>query len=406
MPPAADGGTTDMPACAQVVQQPVYLTGSSNFPPLLKNLAPIITARTGLTPVFLTTNSCSGVRSAYPAFVQTDHIIKNPQPGVDRYAQYYPVVTDPDTAFLQPANPLNCRLPAEGQPVDVGESETFPETCGVEKDTTNVREFPEAILPILFVVPDASRESSISAEAARSVFGGSRSVEPWTDPAAYFVRNSGTATQLLVGRAINLAPNAFWGFDQGTAENLASHLQDVKDIALAQGSIGILGADFYDRNRANLKALAFKAEHQTCAYLPDSSPNSRDKINVRDGHYPVWGPFHFFAPAYQTAISDVAKKFVDLFNLSPIPEELLDAFIDSSFVPDCAMMVQRQSTDLGTPAVYQPRTPCRCHFETRVSPDHNTPPGNCVRCDTNGDCQERDPRHPACNFGFCERAPG
>jgi hypothetical protein len=287
----------------------------------------------------------------------------------------------------------------------VGESETFPETCGVEKDTASVREFPEAILPILFVVPDASRESAISAEAARNVFGGGRNVDPWTDPAAYYVRNSGTATQLLVGRAINLAPGAFWGIDQGTAENLASHLQDVKDVALAQQAIGILGADFYDRNRGNLRALAFKAQNQECAYLPDSNPNSRDKINVRDGHYPVWGPFHFFAPAYQTAISEVAKKFVDLFNLSPIPEELLDAFIDSSFVPDCAMMVQRQSTDLETPTVYQPRSPCRCHFETRVSPDKNTSPPDCVRCNTNGDCQERDPKHPACNFGFCERGP-
>ena len=45
---------------------------------------------------------------------------------------------------------------------------------------------------------------------------------------------------------------------------------------------------------ARTGALAFQANGQTKAYYADSTSGARDRQNVRDGHYPIWGPVHFF----------------------------------------------------------------------------------------------------------------
>ena len=69
----------------------------------------------------------------------------------------------------------------------------------------------------------------------------------------------------------------------------------------ADKTIGILGEDFYDAstggvsNRTSVKALAFRAFHQQRAYWPDSTLTSRDRLNVRDGRYAIWGYVHMLA---------------------------------------------------------------------------------------------------------------
>ena len=61
---------TTPPRCPSCVDpsngraQVVYITGSSNFPPLLAKLAPLILA-TGYTPVYQVTSSCNGVSSVF-----------------------------------------------------------------------------------------------------------------------------------------------------------------------------------------------------------------------------------------------------------------------------------------------------------------------------------------------------
>ena len=45
-----------------------------------------------------------------------------------------------------------------------------------------------------------------------------------------------------------------------------------------------------------MKVLAFQADQvagQTCGYFPDSTANTFDKLNVRQGRYDIWGPLHF-----------------------------------------------------------------------------------------------------------------
>lgn len=370
----------------------VYISGSSNFIALLKKLAPIVTSQTGLVPVFRQTNSCTGARSMYPANAQTDHIIRDPVPGPNAiFAQYY----DADGSH-------DCLLGAGGVPVDVGESEIFPETCGLARDAEHVSHHPGPILPILFVVPKRSLESTISAAAARQVLGNG-GLDPWTDISHIFIRAEGTATTRLIGLAIDVPvpPNHMWGIDQGSAQKLATALALVTDYGVARQSIGLLGADSYDTNRLDLKALAFQANGQGAAFLPDSTLFSYDKINVRDGHYPIWGTLHFFAAVSGgTFVSAAAQSFIEPFTQAIYAQDILDAFIDSHWIPECAMKVQRL-TEMGEfHTDLQPAYPCGCYFDARMSPSH-TAPAACHACNTEADCAGT-PATPACNYGYCE----
>jgi ABC-type phosphate transport system substrate-binding protein len=373
----------------------LYLSGSSNFQPLLKELAPAVVQKAGVMPVFRITTSCTGIRSMNslsPTYA-TDHLVKDPVTASESYAQI----------FLGDGGPgVSCLLGSSGVPVDVGESEIYPESCGPPANSPeDVSEGLGPILPIVFAVPQVSVERAISFEAARQVFGGGGGVPPWEDPGYIYVRGSGTATLRLVAQELQLMPTKIWGIDQGSAGAMAVNLAGITDLVVAQTAIGIIGADFYDSYRGSLKALAFQAQNQDCAYVPDSSLTSKDKINVRDGHYPLWGRIHFFtARANGLPVSDAAQRFVFLLTSSNLDPEILDAFIDASFVPACAMKVKRE-TELGDLSNDDPPPfSCGCAFDARVNPNKSQPPPGCTPCTTNGECL--DANRPSCNYGFCE----
>ncbi|HEX8793141.1 MAG TPA: hypothetical protein VF765_19490 [Polyangiaceae bacterium] len=386
-----DGGPLVMPSCLDPTQgrsQAVYITGSSNFPPLLAKLAPLVVAA-GYTPVFQVTSSCRGVRAAFGSD-PGDDTITDPTPGPGaKFAAYY----DAD------GSSVSCTLGASGAQVDIGESDIFSTTCdGFGAPGGAVGEYLGPIQAMVFVVPGKSTQSAITAEAARAVFGmGGGKASPWVDPALYFVRNANTGTQQMIGHAISVPANAFWGIDRGTAANVDSLMKDIVDPTLANEAIGIISADFYDGDRDNLKALAFRAPGQDCAYLPDSTEFKKDKLNIRDGHYPIWGPVHFFARVSSgVPVSQGAQAFVSIVSVPNVPQKLLDAFIGSSLVPSCAMSVQR-SSELGALSAYSPPFQCGCYFEASLS---GATPAGCSRCNTSNDCA--DPARPACNLGYCE----
>ncbi|HEY6460474.1 MAG TPA: hypothetical protein VIY73_09995, partial [Polyangiaceae bacterium] len=264
----------------------------------------------------------------------------------------------------------------------------------------SVGEFLGPIQAMAIVVPGKSQETAITAAAARAVFGtGGQGAPPWTDPTLYFVRNANTGTQQEIGHAIDVPAGAFWGIDRGTAANVDSLMKVITDPNVAEQAIGIISVDYYDDDRDNLRALAFEAEGQSCAYLPDSTPYKKDKRNVRDGHYPIWGPLHFFAAVSDgIPVSPGAQAFASVVSVPNIPQSLLDAFIGASLVPSCAMTVQR-SSELGALSTYSAPFQCGCYFE--ASPDVNgaAPPG-CTPCNTANDCT--NPARPACNLGYCE----
>jgi hypothetical protein len=390
--PTTQGAATDagaMPSCQDPDNgraQVVYMTGSSNFPPLLAKLAPIIIAAGGPTPVFLITNSCTGVKSAFST-VDTDHFIRDPAPGSSpaKYAAY----------FGQDGTQVPCTLGSAGARVDIGESDIFSSTCpgfGPPGDAVNESVGPNQAMA--FVVPGASGQTAISEAAAREVFGmagNSGVAAPWIDPARYFVRNANTGTQQMIGHAIGVPADQFWGIDQGTASAMDQALKVLTGSAEAERAIGIISVDWYDNDRKNLKALAYRAAGQECAYLPDSSPDAMDKRNVRDGHYPIWGPLHFFTV---NPLPAAAGAFLSFVTVPKVDTGVLDAFIGASLVPTCAMTVQR-SAELAVLTPYSAPFQCGCYFESK----RGSPPPECTGCGAARDCPAT---RPACNLNFCE----
>lgn len=389
-----DGAAPELPLCQDPNNgrgQVVVLTGSSNFPPLLAKLAPLVLA-TGYTPVYLVTNSCTGVKAAFGS--GSDQMVADPPPSASaKYATY----------FQQDGTSVSCSLGSAGLHVDIGESDIFSTTCeGYGPPSGSVGEYLGPIEAMAFVVPGQSQQTAISADAARAVFGMGGAgglAAPWTDPTLYFVRNANTGTQQEIGHAIGVPGAAFWGEDRGSAANVDALMKTISDPNLANEAIGIISVDYYDADRANLKALAFSADGQDCAYLPDSTAFLKDKQNVRDGHYPIWGPLHFFTSVNDgVPVSAGAQAFVSIISVPNIPQSLLDAFIGASLVPSCAMLVQR-SSELGPLSTFSAPFQCGCYFEASPSVNGAAPAG-CNTCNTGNDCT--DPSRPACNLGYCE----
>jgi hypothetical protein len=259
---------------------------------------------------------------------------------------------------------------------------------------------------MVFVVPGISTQTSISAETAFAVFGrggknaDSDTVTPWDTPTLYYVRNANTGTQQMIGRAIRLGADQFWGIDRKTAKTVADTLP-LLDPPRAEKAIGIISVDYYDSNRSHIKALAFQAVGQQYAFLPDSSAFSNDKRNVRDGHYPIWGPLHFFAAASNgVPTSAAALAFLSVVagnvGTESISDKLLDAYIGASLVPNCAMMVKRDA-ELGPLSALTPRGQCGCYFEKKATGKASP---ECAVCMTSEDCTDKS--RPFCSHGFCE----
>ena len=379
-------------------KQILYISGSSNFPPLLQELAQVIVTSINIVPVFRTTTSCTGVHSMNPMSptYMSDHFIKDPTTATDTYAQI----------FLGDGNPpVSCLLGTSGVAVDVGESEIAQDTCGGSPNPDDlVGESPGPILPIIFVVPKNSSQRVISVAAAQQVFGGGGGVPPWEKPQFIFIRGQGTATLRLVAKQLVLMPTQFWGTDQVSAANMARNLSLLTNADDADAAIGIIGTDYYDQAqyRGSLKALGLQATNQSCAYLPDSSLTSKDKINVRDGHYPLWGRIHFFAARSNGgAFSATAGNFLYLFTSPTLNPDILSALIKAGFVPPCAMKVTRDS-ELGDFTYHDPPSvSCGCAFDAQVGA---APRKECTACDPNhGNSDCPDVSRPSCNYGFCEQ---
>jgi hypothetical protein len=182
----------------------------------------------------------------------------------------------------------------------------------------------------------------------------------------------------------------FWGIDRLSTDNLRDSLLASTD---AEGSIGILSIDYADKNRGNLRSLFLQSGGQSSGFLPDSNKNSFDKMNVRDGHYPLWGYQHLFTPVGPGGVpSDAAKAFVTRLSVARLDQTLLDNIIAGSLIPQCAMKVMRAG-DVSDFALNK-GLQCGCYFDNKT-----TGRSSCTPCSTSSDCPSD---HSACNYGFCE----
>ncbi|HEY1552792.1 MAG TPA: hypothetical protein VGG28_33415 [Kofleriaceae bacterium] len=373
---------SDLPSMG-IATNVMYITGSTNLPPLVKAVQPLLYAQSpSYVAVFDPQTSCAGAASIYvggSASILLDV--------ANSYAFYY------DTS----GNQQFCSLGSAGEPVDVGESDVYPSTCSTTYTSSSIADYTGPVQAITFVVPSGSTQRSISAEAAHLVFaaGGNSVVMPWNVPLYYFVRSSGTGTIQLPSKEIATMPTAWWGFDRLSAGNLVESMEATPP-ANAESAIGVLSNDFADRSRANLTVLAFQQQGQIYGYLPDSSSTSLDKMNVRDGHYPIWGQIHLLASVSGGQPSQAAAALVTQFTVPKLDQTLVTAIIQSGFTPTCAMQVSH-TAEVGALSVYQPPFGCSCYFDATTG---STLPSECATC--GADLPQCPSTRPACNYGYCE----
>ncbi len=385
MAPPPSGGSTTTPTtnppaavrCADLQPRPVYLYGSTALNLALRTLAQAISGTATL--VYQNDTSCLGL----------DAILT----GITRLkgtAQYF-------------ANgaPAECEIEGD-QLADIGLCDMSPVSCVPDfaGDPNLVDDIGPAQV-FMFTVPNGSSEESISFEAARAVFGyDSAGVEPWTDPQSIIRRPPTSGNQLTLAANLDL-PHQYW---RGVIKQRSS---EVKPALLAMAdpnrALGITSADVADEadSRANLRTLAYQHQGQSCAFTPDSSLGSSDKRNVRDGHYELWSPFHFYTRGQNGRTQDpfVAEIVSYLKGARSLPNrntDFITTLKQAGLVPQCAMKVTR-SREGAQMEPFQPTNSCSCYYES--SPPGGSVPDSCQTCNTSADCGDDTPN---CNFGFCE----
>jgi hypothetical protein len=372
--------------CAEAGANVIYMTGAADFGPLLKQVTPLLAASDPpYRGVFLNGTSCSGVKAAFQPTTIKD------TPGTTTKAASYAFFFDDN------GTQTSCTLDPEGKTVDIGVSDLYANACDSSyQEDGSVAGYLGPAVTFGFIVPMVSKQTAISVEAAHLVFGlggqnptGSPAT-PWTNPTYFSIRNSGAASVALAAELIHVPRTAFWGVDRLSSDGIKDALtQSPKP----EESIGIVSIDYADSNRGNLRALYLQAEGQISGFLPDSTLSSKDKMNVRDGHYPMWGYVHFYTSTVNGVPTAAAGAFVSRFAVPKLDQALVTAMIDASLVPQCAMKVARTS-EMGPVTTNPLKYRCGCYFDYRT-----TGRASCPICNTNNDCPTAA---PACNYGFCE----
>jgi len=375
--------------CADAGQNVIYMSGTSDFGPLLKQVTPLLMSGSpSYRPVFMPGTSCGGVNAIFDPNTALIKDIPGTLTKAATYAYYF------DDTGTQ----VNCLLDPAGNLVDIGVSNLYPTVCNPAYVTGGiVAGYLGPVVTFGFTVPATSKQDAISVEAAHIVFGlGGQdplgvNLTPWTDPAYYSIRNSGAGSTALAAELIHVPRTAFWGIDRLTTDNVRDSLIASPS---ADESIGILSIDYADKSRGNLRVLYLQGEGQISGYLPDSNATSLNKANVRDGHYPLWGYVHFYTANINGAPSAAAGAFVLGFSVPKLDGGLINAMIDASLVPQCAMKVARD-TEMG-PFMKNPyKFQCGCYFDFRT-----TGRTSCQACKNLNECPSTS---PACNYGFCEK---
>jgi hypothetical protein len=206
----------------------------------------------------------------------------------------------------------------------------------------------------------------------------------------------------MLGRAIHLDAALWLGKDAGSSGGVETALQAANDSASPQNYLGILSTGEADRDRSFVKVLAFQDLGKKCAFWPDSSLTTFDKVNVRNGDYPVFGPLHLLARVASMGgdpTNAVVKLIINYFTGKADPPggktQLIDLEIKNYTVPQCAMRVKR-STEMGPLSPYTADVPCHCYFEQKAT---GAAPSTCKTCTSDADCTGTN---MVCGYGYCE----
>lgn len=365
----------------------VYFQVGDTQEPLMKAMGRALrdSAARPVSIVYNTSGSCTNIEAIYTGGLLT----VNPK--------YVPSSTEDPAWTPSMASPV-CRIRAGGVPLDVANSALFVSACNEDPAPAGIGSFTGPVQPYVFVVPTASSQTAITAEEAYFVFGfgNAGQAAPWTDEAFYFIRTTTKSTLLALAANIRV-PGAKW---KGTKLDRSSEVvMGVNMSTSPEKTIGILGAEIYDKNRATMKALAFRTFGQKYAYYPDSSPTLHDKRPTREGQYVPWSPTVYLTRvgAGGVAADSDAGYVIDLITsrtTTTTPDfDVLKVIAEQGLVPSCAMKVQREREG-GNLSLYSPEAPCHCKFESVVDPQTAS---TCTTCTDDSTCGSGKCRH-----GFCE----
>jgi len=387
VPRAASAADCDTLGLGTLVYAQVGDTQSN----LMKRLGRALRGNTArpLTLVFRTSPSCVNIDQI---FLQT------PIPAAT-VMQYVPSTTE--DAGWTPASPtLTCTIPAgAGVVPDVANSALFNSACPNGGTTpAHVKTTNGATQAYVFAVPEASTQTAITFEEAYFVFGFGTAgmVTPWNDEAQLFIRALTTSTLLAWAANISVPGPKWKGAQQTGTMGSSLVVSRLASSTSPEKAIGILGAEVYDNERNRLNVLAYRAKGQYAAYYPDSTATSRDKKNVRDGHYTVWSPTVWMDRVNgATPLNADARYIVDLLTsaptVTPAPNfDMLGIITAGGLVPVCAMRVQR-SFEGGPLSLYTPPAGCTCKYERLVDTT------SCATCSPTQACTTG-----VCRDGFCE----
>ena len=374
----------------------IYVEGANAVGPFLVPLQQALsTDANPVTIVYIGDGGCLGANN----FFSNTSISKSPKP-----------------IYYSGQAQMNCDLPTPTPVADIVATDVYAPSCGTVPGgqlPTNIGSFEGPVQAMTFVVPKGSSQKSISAAAAYFVFGfgADSGVAPWTVPTSMYRRNSSSAVQAFLAIAIGV-PLAQWaGVDAGTLDvnktagltGASAVINGVVTDANPEQAIGILAATNLDATTmTRINVLAYKDFGQSCAYYPDSTPTAHDKINVRDGHYALWGPIRFFTYINENGVprnSNAARliSYITGTTLPPKGVNFVQVNAANNLVPLCAMRVTR-SVEMGPLSSYAPPSSCGCYFEYVA-----TGQTACHSCSKRSDCPASA---PVCNLsqpmGFCE----
>ncbi len=381
--------------CDLATGQVLYIAGPDSMINILRNIAAELWSE-DIHVYYKGYPSCLGVQNLVNSSPTTPDPAEMGTPAAHEVS-YWP--GDPELEMFCEL-PFDAADPAEPEIVpDLVLSDVFATTCAsYPNGLGSVQDFPGPVLGFGFIVHPDSPAQSISAEAAYLVFGfGAEShvVEPWNDPATILHRDPNSGAENVFAKTLALDVTKF----AGTSLNSTGLMVD--QVALATGAAiasTIAGANvgIIERRAGEIRALAYQHYEQSCGYFPDSTPTSRDKRNVRDGHYPIWGAVHLYTRVNTSGIpvNPGANRFINLtLGTDQLPGlDPIALGLESSLVPQCAMNVFR-TEDGGALASFQPPRPCGCYFESLTGGT------DCQSCTTSSQCPTE---RPNCSYGYCE----
>jgi hypothetical protein len=372
-------------ATCDTLPNPIYLQVGDTQNNLMKRLGRALRDNTGkpITLVWTTSGSCTNIQAIYtrvPLMAGTN-------------LQYVPSMTE-DPNWTPASATLTCQVPTGGMVPDVANSALFNSACTQEQPPATVNLSYGPVQAYVLAVPKASSQTAITFEEAYFVFGYGMAgmVAPWSDETAMHIRTITKSTLLAWAANISVPGDKWKGVRWDGSPQVVSALQMAP---VPEKAIGILGAEVYDGLRDSLTSLAYRAKGQYAAYYADSTSTSRDKKNVRDGHYTVWSPTVWMdTTSGGQPVKPDARYVIDLIaGKSVTPAQSFDMISIISavgLVPDCAMGVKR-SFEGGPLSLYKPTESCVCKYESLVDTS------SCAQCSASAPCSSG-----VCRNGYCE----